>query len=161
MSSTIEQIKSRLNIADVVQSYIKLQKAGANFKANCPFHNEKTPSFFVSPARQSWHCFGCSRGGDMFSFVMEIEGIDFSESLKILADRAGVEIEKIDKNRQNERLRLLQLIDESVKFYEAEMRKTARSSLILKKRNERRDGQIFRHWIRPGRLEEFVRLFER
>ena len=133
MSSTVEQIKSRLNIVDVVQSYIKLQKAGANFKANCPFHNEKTPSFFISPARQSWHCFGCSRGGDMFSFVMEIEGIDFLESLKILADRAGVEVEKIDKNQQNERLRLLQLIDESVKFYETEMRKNGEVIAYLKK----------------------------
>jgi len=134
MSSTVEQIKSRLDITDVVQSYIKLQKAGANFKANCPFHNEKTPSFFISPARQSWHCFGCSRGGDMFSFVMEIEGIDFLESLKILADRAGVEVEKIDKNRQNERLRLLQLVDESVKFYETELRKNADVVAYLKKR---------------------------
>lgn len=132
--STVEQIKSRLSIADVVQSYIKLQKAGSNFKANCPFHNEKTPSFFVSPARQSWHCFGCSRGGDMFSFVMEIEGIDFLESLKILAARAGVEVEKIDKKQQNERLRLLQLIDESVKFYEAELRKNADVVAYLKKR---------------------------
>jgi len=134
MSSTVEQIKSRLGITDVVQSYIKLQKAGANFKANCPFHNEKTPSFFVSPARQSWHCFGCSRGGDMFSFVMEIEGIDFLESLKILADRSGVEVEKIDKNRQNERLRLLQLMDEAVKFYETELRKNADVVAYLKKR---------------------------
>ncbi|OHA54572.1 MAG: DNA primase [Candidatus Terrybacteria bacterium RIFCSPLOWO2_02_42_20] len=134
MSSTVEQIKSRLDITDVVQSYIKLQKAGANFKANCPFHNEKTPSFFVSPARQSWHCFGCSRGGDMFSFVMEIEGVDFLESLKILADRAGVEVEKIDKNRQNERLRLLQLMDEAVKFYETELRKNADVVAYLKKR---------------------------
>jgi len=134
MSSTVEQIKSRLDITDVVQSYIKLQKAGANFKANCPFHNEKTPSFFISPARQSWHCFGCSRGGDMFSFVMEIEGIDFLESLKILADRAGVEVEKIDKNRQNERLRLLQLMDEAVKFYETELRKNADVVAYLKKR---------------------------
>jgi len=132
--STAEQIKSRLDITDVVQSYIKLQKAGANFKANCPFHNEKTPSFFVSPARQSWHCFGCSRGGDMFSFVMEIEGVDFLESLKILADRAGVEVEKIDKNRQNERLRLLQLMDEAVKFYETELRKNADVVAYLKKR---------------------------
>ena len=134
MSSTVEQIKSRLDITDVVQSYIKLQKAGANFKANCPFHNEKTPSFFVSPARQSWHCFGCSRGGDMFSFVMEVEGIDFLESLKILADKAGVEIEKIDKKQQNERLRLLQLMDEAVKFYETELRKNADVVAYLKKR---------------------------
>lgn len=134
MSSTAEQIKSRLNIVDVTQSYIKLQKAGANYKANCPFHNEKTPSFFVSPARESWHCFGCSRGGDIFSFVMEIEGVDFLESLKILADRAGVEIEKIDKNRQNERMRLLQLIDESIKFYEAELQKNSDVIAYLKKR---------------------------
>ena len=134
MSSTVEQIKSRLDITDVVQSYVKLQKAGANFKANCPFHNEKTPSFFISPARQSWHCFGCSRGGDMFSFVMEIEGVDFLESLKILAYKAGVEIEKIDKNRQNERLRLLQLMDEAVKFYEMELRKNTDVVAYLKKR---------------------------
>jgi len=134
MSSTVEQIKSRLDIADVVQSYVKLQKAGANFKANCPFHNEKTPSFFVSPARQSWHCFGCSRGGDMFSFVMEVEGVDFLESLKILADKAGVEVEKIDKKQQNERLRLLQLMDESVRFYESELRKAADVVAYLKKR---------------------------
>ena len=134
MSSTVEQIKSRLNIADVVQSYIKLQKAGANFKANCPFHNEKTPSFFVSPPRQSWHCFGCSRGGDMLSFVMEIEGVDFLGALKILAGRAGVEIEKIDKNRQNERLKLLRLIDEAVKFYETELRKNEEVVSYLKKR---------------------------
>lgn len=134
MSSTVEQIKARLNIVDVTQSYIKLQKAGANFKANCPFHNEKTPSFFVSPARQSWHCFGCSRGGDMFSFVMEIEGVDFLESLKILADRSGVEIEKIDKNSQNERLKLLQLISESIKFYETELSKNKDIIAYLKKR---------------------------
>ena len=134
MSSTVEQIKSRLDIADVVQSYVKLQKAGANFKANCPFHNAKTPSFFVSPARQSWHCFGCSRGGDMFSFVMEVEGVDFLESLKILADKAGVEVEKIDKKQQNERLRLLQLMDESVRFYESELRKAADVVAYLKKR---------------------------
>ena len=115
--STVEQIKSRLSIVDVAQNYIKLQKAGNNYKANCPFHNERTPSFFVSPARESWHCFGCSRGGDMFSFIMEIEGVDFLESLKILADKAGVVIEKIDKKQQNERLRLFSLLEDAVTFY--------------------------------------------
>ena len=133
MSSTVEQIKSRLSVTDVVQSYIKLQKAGRQFQGQLPFSQRKTPSFFVSPARQSWHCFGCSLGGDMFSFVMEIEGVDFLESLKILADRAGVEVEKIDKKQQSERLRLLQLIGESAKFYEDELRKNEEVIAYLKK----------------------------
>lgn len=132
--STVEQIKSRLNIVDVVQGYVKLQKAGANFKSNCPFHTEKTPSFFVSPVRESWHCFGCSRGGDMFSFVMEIEGIGFAESLKILADKAGVEIERMDKKKQDERVGLITLIEEAQKFYETKLRQNEEVIAYLKKR---------------------------
>ena len=94
MSSTTEQIKDRLSIVEVVESYLKLEKAGANMKARCPFHNEKTASFTVSPSRGTFHCFGCHKGGDIFSFVEEIEGIDFSGALKILADRAGVVLER-------------------------------------------------------------------
>lgn len=118
MSSQTEQIKARLGIVDVVQSYLKLQKAGANFKANCPFHSEKTPSFFVSPARESWHCFGCNKGGDIFSFVMEIEGMEFLDALKALASRAGVELERADPRAASERSRLLDLMDKAKMFYE-------------------------------------------
>jgi len=134
MSSPVEQIKSRLNIVEVVQSYIKLQKAGVNFKALCPFHSEKTPSFFVSPSRDSWHCFGCSKGGDIFSFVMDIEGAEFPEALKILANRAGVELKPIDKEYQNERLRLLKLMEEAKNFYEKELKKHKEVIEYLKER---------------------------
>jgi DNA primase len=134
MSSSVEQIKSRLNIVDVVQGYIKLQKAGANLKANCPFHLEKTPSFFVSPSRESWHCFGCNRGGDMFAFVMEIEGVEFIEALKILANRAGIELAPIDSKHKNERARLLKLIDDAKNFYESELKKNKEAIDYLKER---------------------------
>lgn len=134
MSSPAEQIKSRLNIVDVVESYLKLQKAGVNLKALCPFHREKTPSFFVSPARESWHCFGCNRGGDMFSFVMEIEGIDFPDALRILAERAGIEVRPVSQEAKSERSRLLDLLVDSKKFYEEELKKNEDVIDYLKER---------------------------
>lgn len=88
----VQQIKERLNIEDVISSYLTLKKAGSNLKANCPFHNEKTPSFMVSPERQSFKCFGCNEGGDVFTFIEKMEGVDFYNALKILADRAGVKL---------------------------------------------------------------------
>lgn len=90
MSSTLEQIKARVAIVEVVGGYLKLERAGANYRARCPFHQEKTPSFFVSPSRGRYHCFGCNRGGDLISFVEEIENLDFVGALKLLAERAGV-----------------------------------------------------------------------
>jgi len=134
MSSHVEQIKSRIGIADVVQSYMKLQKAGANFRACCPFHNEKTPSFFVSPARESWHCFGCNRGGDIFSFVMEIEGLEFSQALKILADRTGVEIKPESRELVSERTRVSQALEEAKIFYEGELKNNQGVIEYLKER---------------------------
>lgn len=120
MSDTVEQIKSRLDIVDVVSGYLKVQKAGVNWKARCPFHNEKTPSFYISPERQSWHCFGCSKGGDMFSFVQDIEGVEFVESMRILATKAGVEIAQYrptDRTQRDERQRLLAVAELSTKFF--------------------------------------------
>ena len=121
MSDTVEQIKSRLDIVDIISGYLKVGKAGQNYKARCPFHNEKTPSFHISPQRQSWHCFGCNRGGDMFSFVQEIEGIDFVEALRILAARAGVQMQEHrpgEHKEKGQRQALLAVTELAAKFFE-------------------------------------------
>jgi DNA primase len=92
--SVIDEIKERLDIVDVISSYVPLKKAGRNYKALCPFHSEKTPSFIVFPDTQSWHCFGaCNTGGDVFTFIMRRENMEFSEALRLLAERAGVSLE--------------------------------------------------------------------
>lgn len=88
----INQIRERISVNDLISETIQLKKAGRNFKGLCPFHNEKTPSFVVSPERQIWHCFGCGKGGDIFTFLMELEHLEFPEALKILAERAGVKL---------------------------------------------------------------------
>jgi len=90
---TIERIRTASDIVEVVGGYIPLKRAGANFVALCPFHKEKTPSFHVNPSRQIFHCFGCHKGGDVFRFVQEYEGLDFIEAVKRLAERARIPIE--------------------------------------------------------------------
>jgi len=92
LEKVIEEVQSKLDIAEIVGSYISLRKAGRNFKACCPFHHEKSPSFVVSPTKQIYHCFGCGAGGDMISFVMKHENLEFIEALNILAKKAGVQV---------------------------------------------------------------------
>src|SRR3989344_2608450 len=121
MLSQVEEIKSRINITDLIGSYIRLQKAGANFSALCPFHNEKTPSFMVSQARQIWHCFGCGKGGDSIRFLMEIEGIEFFDALKLLAERVGIELKTENPSIRNARNRDLALMEEAARFFEKEL----------------------------------------
>ena len=89
----VEEIRSKTDLVQFVSEFLPLKKAGRNFKANCPFHNEKTPSFMVSPERQIWHCFGCNLGGDVFGFLMEMERMEFGEALRVLATRAGITLQ--------------------------------------------------------------------
>ena len=125
MASPVEQIKEKLSIVDVVGSYIKLEKAGINFKARCPFHNEKTPSFFVSPERGSYYCFGCGAKGDIFSFVEQFEGLDFIGALRILAERAGVELRRRDvgegERERSERERLYLIHEYATLFFQQQL----------------------------------------
>ncbi|NLH95242.1 MAG: DNA primase, partial [Synergistaceae bacterium] len=97
----VREIKERLDIVELVGDAVPLRKVGKNFRGLCPFHAEKTPSFYVSPDRQTFHCYGCGRGGDIFSFVMEKEGLTFPEALETLAERAGVQLAKRTAGRRS------------------------------------------------------------
>lgn len=112
-----DEIKQKLDIAEVIGEYLQLKRSGSGLMAVCPFHAEKTPSFHVSPEKQIWHCFGCGEGGDLFSFVMQMEGIDFPEALRILGKRAGVEIPRYSSAQSNERERLVEANELAAKFY--------------------------------------------
>ncbi|MFA4817870.1 MAG: DNA primase [Parcubacteria group bacterium] len=132
MNSDIEEIKSRLNIVDVLGTYIRLEKAGANWRALCPFHNEKSPSFMVSEERQRYHCFGCQKDGDIFSFVMEMEGLEFKDALNNLAEKAGVELKKMNPKLAAEKNKTLEILELAAKFYETQLWKGEGKEKIIK-----------------------------
>ncbi|MFT5179618.1 MAG: DNA primase [Candidatus Paceibacteria bacterium] len=134
INSTVEQIKERLNIVDVVGEYIKIEKAGKNYKALSPFSNEKSPSFFISTDQNLYHCFSTGKGGDIFTFVQEMEGVDFKESLQILAEKAGVEISYESKGDQSKKKRLEKILDVSAVYYTKHLENHQQAETYLKDR---------------------------
>ena len=118
-SGSVAEVKSRLAVADVVGETVQLRKAGSTFKGLCPFHGEKTPSFVVTPARETWKCFGCGKGGDIFTFVMERDNLPFGEALALLAQKAGVVLDERSRAEDAKRARLREVLEGAISFYHA------------------------------------------
>ena len=134
MLSPLEEIKNKLDIVEVISHYVKLQKAGANYKALCPFHKEKTPSFYVSPSRQIWHCFGCGAGGDIVGFVMKIENLEFKDALKLLAEKAGVKLTFENPEIVSKKQRLKEIYREATDYLHSNLLKNRKVLNYLFKR---------------------------
>ncbi len=134
MSEAVQQIKDKLNIIDVISPYVELHKAGKNFKGKSPFSAEKTPSFYVSPDRGMYYCFSTSQGGDIFTFIEAMEGVDFKEALKILAQKAGVELVPEDPKKKSERERSYAALQDATDFYVSELKKNKDAQEYLVKR---------------------------
>ncbi|MBN1494547.1 DNA primase [Candidatus Peregrinibacteria bacterium] len=122
MIDIVSEIKARLNIEDIVGQYVQLKKAGRNLKGLCPFHQEKTPSFMVSPDKQIAYCFGCHKGGDLFKFIQEVEGVEFKDAIKILADKAGIDPSEYQvlhegAHSKSEKEELFEIHRKSARFY--------------------------------------------
>jgi len=119
---SVEEIKQKLAITQVIREYVQLKKAGAaNWKGKCPFHNEKTPSFFVSDDKQIFKCFGCGEGGDIFTFIQKIEGCDFPEALRVLANKAGVVLQRQDPKTISLKTRLLDICELATQFWQTQL----------------------------------------
>lgn len=123
-NSPTQLIKEKLDLVQTIKGYIELTPAGRNFKGLCPFHGEKTPSFMVSPDRGSWHCFGCGLGGDIFTFVMKYDNLEFGEALKVLAEKAGVELRRVSPQEYKQFGLLYDINAAAKEFFRAELEKT-------------------------------------
>lgn len=147
--SQIQEVKSATNIVEIVAEKIKLENSGANFKACCPFHNEKTPSFFVNPGLQRYRCFGCGANGDVLDFLQNFEGISFYEALKTLADRAGIALKEFQKSQDDEeREKLLEILSFAKEYYH----------FLLTKHEV---GQVGRDYLKNrGTSSESIKIFQ-
>ncbi len=133
-SDSVQRIKERLSIVDVVSSYVELHQAGKNFKGKSPFTNERTPSFYVSPDRGMYYCFSSNQGGDMFTFIQKMEGVEFKDALKILAQKAGVELVAEDPKKRSERDALYDVLEKATAFFEERRMRSPEVSAYLLER---------------------------
>ena len=118
MNNQIDEVKSKTDIVSLLSEYLELKKAGRNYKTNCPFHGEKTPSFMISPELQMYKCFGCGKSGDCFTFLEEHEGMEFGEALKYLADKAGVKLTTFKPEASSEREKIIEINKSTLNFYD-------------------------------------------
>src|SRR3989338_4945149 len=138
-ATPVELIKEKLDIVEFLKGYLQLQPAGKNFKAFCPFHKEKTPPFRVSPARQPWHCFGCALGGDMFAFLMRYENIEFGEALRVLEEKARVELKGVNPAEYKLSGALFDVNAGARDFFRAELGKAPKVQEYLRNRHLNQD----------------------
>ena len=131
----VEQIKDKLDLVEFLKGYIELKPAGKNQKASCPFHKEKTPSFMVSPDRQMWRCFGCGEGGDIFKFVMRYENLEFYEALRVLAEKAGVDLKHTSSADQRQLNNLYELISTAKDLFQEHLKNSKEAVAYLKERH--------------------------
>ncbi len=163
-SGVAAEVKNKLSIVDVVGEAVQLRKAGTIFKGLCPFHGEKTPSFVVTPARESWHCFGCGEGGDIFSFVMRREGLSFPEALKRLAAKAGIEIDERTSRDDARKARLREVLEQAIAFYHAVLTQSKTGAPALDYLHERgfTDATIERFQLgwAPDGWDQMIRMLK-
>jgi DNA primase len=144
----IKDVKDRLDIAEVVSGYLQLKKSGTALKAVCPFHSEKTPSFYVNQERQMFHCFGCGESGDIFTFVQRMEGIEFVEALKLLAERAGVKLARVDTGKRDARRRVTDANKMAARYWMEVLRRSPGA--------DRARTYVEKRGLSSGTMEDFM-----
>ena len=158
------EVKSKLSVLEIVGEQVELRKAGTTYKGLCPFHGEKTPSFVVTPARESWHCFGCGEGGDIFSFVMRRESLSFPEALKRLAARAGIEVDERTSREDARKARLREVLEQAIAFYHVVLTQSKTGAPALEYLHGRgfTDATIARFQLgwAPGGWDQMIKMLQ-
>jgi DNA primase len=160
----IEEIRAKVSIEELMGSYVQMKQAGRNFKALCPFHQEKTASFVISPDKGLAYCFGCRKGGDIFACVQELENVEFPEAVRILAEKGGVELKETRKNfvKKEDKDRVLSILETSQKFFQEQLQKNSKAQQYLENRDySNKEQQLFRLGFAPDSFHELTEVLKK